>query len=365
MSRLQMKTHKELKKNLDQAIVSELKGKAESLKIGVIKGSNFYAFKYGVDYKFYDLASLTKVIFTVCAFMHYEDQVGAIIHKKVIEILPWFKASSQVQVKDLLAHQSGAPALYPAFKELEFPTFEGLAPLNLLVRDIPFDQKEVVYSDVGFFVLGAILEEIYNKPLFQIFEDLRDVFEMGQLHFNPLNGQKGQRGQKPKFKKSIYAPTEDGFLRNKRIQAEVHDENCWKMGGVGPHAGLFGRLEDVLLWLHDFNQKLRPQFNYKSKSKSTPLASFSKKTTQAFLQKQRGDWRLGMMVPSRPQSSCGSYFSDSSYGHLGFTGVSFWVDPKVDLSVVILSNRTFPDRENKSFNIFRPLIHNIVWETLA
>lgn len=352
MSRIQTKDHKELKSKLDKAILSELKGKAESLKIGVIHGRDIYSFKYGKNYKFYDLASLTKVIFSVSAIMHYENNVDSVIHKKVVDILPWFKASTAITVKDVLAHQSGAPALYPVFKELQYPTYDGLTPLNALVREIPFDQKDVVYSDVGFFVLGAILETLYNKPLHLIFEHLRPHFEMGQLHFNILDGRKLTHPKKQ------YAPTEDGHLRHKLIQGEVHDENCWKMGGVGPHAGLFGRMEDVLGWLQDFNSKLEVSKTNKSNK------AFSPKTINAFMKKQRGDWRLGLMVPSKPVSSCGQYFSDSSYGHLGFTGVSFWVDPKADISVVILSNRTFPDRENKSFNIFRPLIHNIVRETL-
>jgi CubicO group peptidase (beta-lactamase class C family) len=343
-----------------------LKGKSESLKIGVLYKKQAFEFHFGVNtYKYYDLASLTKVIFSVCAIYNYEASVGSIIDTIVVDIIPWFKASGQITVKDVLAHQSGAPALFPVFKTLKYPTTMGLDPLNLLLRDVAFDQDKVVYSDVGFFILGAILEQLYKKPLFLIFEHLRTVFPMGDLHFNVLGEEPSPKKILPnsskalkssskkiasnlKFPKTKYAPTEICSLRQKTIQGEVHDENCWRMGGVGPHAGLFGDVHDVMVWLSYFKDLLHKK----------------NKVNAGFLQKQKGDWRLGSMVPSKPVSSCGQYFSDQSWGHLGFTGTSFWVDPKVDLSVVILSHRTYPGRDNKSFNILRPLIHDRIYTTL-
>ncbi len=350
-----LKTH--LRKNLDSLLFEHsLNNKAESLNVGVIHKKKIYKFNWGKNYTYFDLASLTKSIFTMSAFLVYEEFHHSVIHKSVDNILPWFRPNfgtnlnaqhggEKIKVMDLLSHQSGARALYPVYKELEFNTLRNLNPLNELIRNAPFDQTTSVYSDVGFFYLGAILEELYNRPLFEIFEHLRSYFDMSDLHFNPLN-------QKSLYKKSLYAPTEDCKLRKKIIQGEVHDENCWRMGGVGPHAGLFGSIDGVLSWTNNIMNV------FKAKSQ------FSKSTIKHFLTKQKGDWRLGMMVPSRPISSCGKYFSDNSFGHLGFTGTSFWVDPQKDLAVVILSNRTYPDRENKNFNILRPLIHDTVWETL-
>lgn len=353
-SKIKFSSHAKLTQQLDSVLKNNLNDKTESLKIGVIDGKNIYQFKYGKNYQFYDLASLTKPIFTMSALMYYEDQIQPIINLKVVDVLPWFKASNEITVKDLLAHQSGAPALYPVFKNLKYSTVQSLDPLNVLIRDVPFDQKTVVYSDVGFFVLGAILEVIFNKPLLYIFEDLKSHFNLGQMHFNLTS-------KKLSYSKNLYAPTENCPLRQKIIQGEVHDENCWQMGGVGPHAGLFGMMEDVLKWVNQLNTLLSPKKTILKESKITKLKP---STIKSFLKKQKGDWRLGMMVPSRPISSCGQYFSDASYGHLGFTGTSFWVDPKADLSVVILSNRTYPNRDNKNFNILRPLIHNTIWETL-
>ncbi len=328
---------------LNTLLADNLKQRSESLKIGVIYKNHFYKFSYGKNYKYYDLASLTKVIFTVSAFMHYESKIKPVLDSPVVNILPWFTGPDSVKVKDLLAHQSGAPSLYPVYKKLKYDTLSGLEPLNLLTREITFSEKCPVYSDVGFFVLGAILESIYLKPLLSIYQHIEKTYDLGSIHFNPV-------GKKCRFPKNEYAPTEKCPLRKKMIQGEVHDENCWKMGGVGPHAGLFGSLEDVMMWLNNFS------LNLESKD--------VKNTSLKFLQKQRGDWRLGLMVPSKPKSSSGLYFSDQAWGHLGFTGVSFWSDPYQALSVVILSNRTYPDRTNMTFNELRPMIHNTIWEAL-
>ncbi len=365
----------QLSKNLNQLILSHnLSDKSESLKIGVIYKNTKYKLKWGKDFTYYDLASLTKPIFTMSAFLVTEEFHKPVIHKSVDNLLPWFRpvlgsnlnsdlksmqttnlnsnlkpkvlnTKNQISISDLLSHQSGARALYPVYQELKNKTLNGLSPLNELIRQAPFDQIGPVYSDVGYFYLGSILESLFNKPLYYIFEDLRSYFDMSDLHFNPL-------GEKSVYPINKYAPTENCPLRKKIIQGEVHDENCWKMGGVGPHAGLFGSMDGVLNWVENIMNVFSGD------------SQFSKATVSKFLKKQKGDWRLGLMVPSKPISSCGHYFSDSSYGHLGFTGTSFWVDPKKDLAVVILSNRTYPNRDNKTFNILRPLIHNAVWETL-
>ncbi len=340
MQTLKFHQHPKLQLALNELFLEyPLEGKTQSLKIGVLNKDQAYEFNFGHNsYTYYDLASLTKVIFTVSAIYNYELHVDQVLNRKVIDILPWFMASKTIKVKDLLAHQSGAPALWPIYKTLSTDTLKSMAPLNLILREIPFTEKNVVYSDVGFMVLGAILEQLYAKPLLQIFEHLRTEFNLGHIHFNPLKF-------KSKYPRSSYAPTENCLLRQKTIQGEVHDENCWRMGGVGPHAGLFGELKDVLIWLHDFKTKLAQPNN----------------VNRSFLTQQKGDWRVGTMLPSRPTSSCGKYFSKSSWGHLGFTGTSFWLDPKKDLGVVILSHRTYPSRDNKSFNILRPLIHDKVY----
>ncbi|MCO5114432.1 MAG: beta-lactamase family protein [Bdellovibrionaceae bacterium] len=317
-----------------------------SLQMAVLYKNEQWKFSFGKSFKFFDLASLTKPIFAMSLCMYLEDRSPGFVSQTVSSHLPWFKFP-KVKIKDLLAHQSGAPALYPVFEELKHDTLSGLAPLNLLIREVDFNMSEPVYSDVGFFILGAVLEEVFNRPLIEVFKDAHQgqmssalTEAWGTMHFR-------MTGQKKEDSKN-YAPTENCPLRHKVIQGEVHDESCWKMGGVSTHAGLFGSLEDVSQWVRVLNQVFQGNKFY------------SRKTISTFYKKQIGDWRLGLMVPSRPRSTAGETFSEASYGHLGFTGTSIWVDPKQDLSVVVLSNRTYPDRRINMLNQFRPHIHNLV-----
>jgi CubicO group peptidase (beta-lactamase class C family) len=161
----------------------------------------------------------------------------------------------------------------------------------------------------------------------------------------------------PQFAKARYAPTEFDRIRGGIMQGEVHDENAWSLRGVAPHAGLFGTIDD----LSEFGLAVR-------KALAGKRSFVSEKTAHRFsrrsVPRSRGDWALGWMMPSRPQSSCGQYFSSRSIGHTGFTGTSLWYDPKRDLLVTILSNRVYPTRENREFVSLRPMLHNFVVESI-
>jgi CubicO group peptidase (beta-lactamase class C family) len=133
----------------------------------------------------------------------------------------------------------------------------------------------------------------------------------------------------------------------------VHDENAAAMGGVAGHAGLFGTAESVLAvsgaWLSGYHgresildDKLVRQFT----------------TRQEFA--ARSSWALGWDTPSAP-SSTGSRFSERTFGHLGYTGTSLWIDPLCELEVVLLSNRVHPSRRNEKIKVFRPSIHDLVY----
>jgi len=168
------------------------------------------------------------------------------------------------------------------------------------------------------------------------------------MHFNL-----GKRN----YAKNKYAPTERCAWRKRVLQGEVHDENAFALGGIAPHAGLFGRIEDVSQWALEIRKALNGQ--------STMC---EKKWLQKFVRRQipakQGDWGWLYMKPTRGQASCGRYFSSSSFGHTGFTGTSLWFDPKKDLIVVVLSNRVHPTRQNRAFVTLRPMIHDWVVQAL-
>jgi CubicO group peptidase (beta-lactamase class C family) len=133
----------------------------------------------------------------------------------------------------------------------------------------------------------------------------------------------------------------------------VHDENAAAMGGVAGHAGLFGTAESVLAvsgaWLRAYHGR-------ESILERELVRQFT--TRHEFV--TRSSWALGWDTPSAPSSS-GSRFSERSFGHLGYTGTSLWVDPSCELEVVLLSNRVHPSRRNEKIKVFRPYIHDLVY----
>ncbi|MCM2283108.1 MAG: serine hydrolase, partial [Bdellovibrionaceae bacterium] len=165
-------------------------------------------------------------------------------------------------------------------------------------------------------------------------------------------------GNQPPHARRLYAPTEFCPWRKKTIQGEVHDENTWVLGGVAPHAGLFGTLDDLSRWGLCLRSSLRGGSGGLARPET--VARFARRA----LPRARGDWALGFMLPGLKGASCGKYFSRLSVGHLGFTGTSLWYDPRRDLLVTVLSNRVHPTRENKLFPQLRGFLHDSVVESL-
>lgn len=305
----------------------------------------------GETFPYYDLASLTKIIFTVQAMILAFEQGKWTFKSKVQEFCPWFP-HAETLVVDLLNHSSGLSWWLPFYQNLDLNSSvinrwtEGAK----IIRSSPLEPKETsVYSDVGFVMLGHVLESMYSLPLIEIWARLKEEFyPRTTLDFHENN--------QPKSAPKHYAPTERCQWRGKIIQGEVHDDNTWAFGGVATHAGLFGSIDD-LGWYGIF---LRSQIKGISKT------SIRAKTAQAFAQRARppgkGDWALGYMMPTPGGSSSGDYFSPYSVGHTGFTGTSIWYDPATDISVAILSNRVFFGREKKEFTTLRPKIHNWIIE---
>lgn len=307
----------------------------------------------GETYAYYDLASLTKVIYTVQAMMVAFEEKKWTLDTRVCDVVPWYK-HPQTLVQDLLTHSSGLVWWRPFHLELDMSLSwqDRRKHLREKIAELPLEPQPIsVYSDVGFMVLGFILESFYEKNLVDIWLGIKDRFYSGtSLEFHPRN--------LTTHRQSLFAPTEECAWRKKLIQGEVHDENAWAFGGVSTHAGLFGSIDD-LGW---YSLLLRSQLM------GIARLQVKIKTAQLFAKRARpsgmGDWALGYMLPTPGQSSCGPYFALNSIGHTGFTGTSVWYDPKSDLSVCILSNRLLYGRNNKGFNQLRPDIHTWLVEGL-
>jgi CubicO group peptidase (beta-lactamase class C family) len=170
---------------------------------------------------------------------------------------------------------------------------------------------------------------------------------MANTQFNP-----------PKALVSRIAPTEDdAFFRRRLLRGEVHDENAFAMDGVAGHAGMFATAPD----LATFCQMLLNGGSYAHQRLliRATLAQFI--APQALAANTR---TLGWMVPTADSTS-GRYFSARSFGHLGFTGTSIWIDPDRQLFVILLTNRVYPTRANDKIATVRPAVHDAIVEALG
>lgn len=297
----------------------------------------------------YDLASVTKVIATTTACMILYDRGLFKLDQPLIQLLPGFAGSSsgqndsrQITLGMLLAHSSGLPAYIKLFQTSSNKDALLRQALQIPLTADPGTRAE--YSDIGFILLGQALEKLTGGPLDQFCQ--REIFaklNLAHTCFNPSAS----------LKHAIPPTEDDQPFRSRLIQGEVNDENASVMGGVAGHAGCFSTALDVSVFAQCMLQG------------GAPLVK--KETLEIFTRRQAtptGTSRaLGWDTPSQPSQS-GRYFSSRSYGHLGYTGTSLWIDPDRQLSVTLLTNRTWPDRGSQSIKQVRPAFHDAVIEAL-
>jgi CubicO group peptidase (beta-lactamase class C family) len=342
----------QFEKKLVKEIEARLAPAAPGIQVQVHEaGRKVCDISVGTSYAYYDLASLTKIIFPVQAMMKAYQEGHWNLKSKVIEFCPWI-GDENLLVRDLLSHSAGFIWWLPLFEKIDLGTsrMNRWTETAKIIRSLPLEKTDSsVYSDVGFIMLGHVLESIYSLPLTEIWEKIKSEFYPGTTLDFAVDNQS-------KKDSKYYVLTERSQWRGKILQGEVHDDNTWALGGVSTHAGLFGSIDD-LGW---FGLFLRSQLKGISKT------AIKQKTAVTFATRARpagkGDWALGYMMPTKGSSSSGKHFSTASIGHTGFTGTSLWYDPVQDLSIAILSNRVFLGRENKEFALLRPEIHNWIVE---
>jgi CubicO group peptidase (beta-lactamase class C family) len=332
------------------------------------QGKKILDLKIGKTYPIYDWASLTKIAFTVSRLMVLHDERKFRVNDPVAEWVSWYPRAHKARLRDLLSHSAGLTWWYPFYKDVVRKTKPGISPeeawrvfekilKSRVLKDLKGEKFSLktksVYSDLDFFLLGLSLEKISGASLYENWLEHRDLLGLKNTDFH-----RGNKTPKmhPKMK---CAPTEiDRVWRDKTLQGEVHDQNTWSIKGVAPHAGLFGPIDDLSV----FGLSLRRAMLGQSRS------FVSEKTaclfTRRAVPRSRGDWALGFTLPTKGATSCGPLFSPKSVGHLGFTGTSLWFDPQRDLLVTILSNRVYPNVENKAFASLRAPMHTWIAEVL-
>jgi CubicO group peptidase (beta-lactamase class C family) len=296
----------------------------------------------------YDLASVTKVIATTAACMILYDRGLFTLDRPLVELLPEFAGQQdaarrrQVTLRMLLAHSSGLPAYVKLFQTAHNRDELLHQALRVPLTAAPGTRTE--YSDIGFILLGEAMEKLSAEPLDQFCRlEIFAKLNLADTCFNPPAG----------LKLAIPPTEDDRTFRHRLIQGEVNDENAFVMGGIAAHAGCFSTALDVSVFAQCMLEG------------GSPLVK--KETLEIFTRRQDsppGSSRaLGWDTPSQPSQS-GKYFSSRSYGHLGYTGTSLWIDPDRQLSVALLTNRTWPDRGSQSIKQFRPAFHDAVIEAL-
>jgi serine-type D-Ala-D-Ala carboxypeptidase len=299
----------------------------------------------------FDLASLTKVVATTAMAMILYERGLLDLEAAVTAIVPEFAGASddhdprrrEVTLRMLLAHSSGLPACEKLF--LRAKTREDLLQAAFTTPLAAAPGARAEYSDIGFIILGAVLERLADESL-DVFCQ-REIFgPLGMTHttFNPASA----------LRDSIPPTADDRTFRHRIIQGEVQDENASVLGGVAPHAGLFSTAEDVAIIAHAMLNGGHPIL------RSSTIELFSRRESAP-----EGTSRaLGWDTPSTPSQS-GKYFSPRSFGHLGYTGTSLWIDPDRQLSISLLTNRTWPDCQNQAVKQVRPVFHDAVIEALG
>jgi CubicO group peptidase (beta-lactamase class C family) len=297
----------------------------------------------------FDLASLTKVVATTTMAMVLYQRGQLDLEAPIAAVVPEFVADTEqdprrrdVTIHMLLAHSSGLPAYAKLFLQNRSRQELLHAAFTMPLATEPGSRAE--YSDIGFIILGAALERIADEPL--------DSFCTREI-FAPL-GMIDSGFDPPKAIRERIAPSaDDRTFRGRMIQGEVQDENASVMGGVAPQAGVFATACDLArfgcMMANRTGGILRPE----------TIALFtSREITPAGTSRA-----LGWDTPSTPSQS-GKYFGNSSFGHLGYTGTSVWIDHARQLSITLLTNRTWPDCSNQAIKQVRPEFHDAVVEAI-
>ncbi|HEY3972574.1 MAG TPA: serine hydrolase domain-containing protein [Candidatus Sulfotelmatobacter sp.] len=334
----------------------------------------------------FDIASVTKPIATttMAAILHERGLLE--LDAPIVGTLPEFLADAceevdarrrNVTFRMLLDHSSGLPSYEKLFLKAHSRDELLFAAFSTSLSADPGTRGE--YSDIGFIILGAALERIAQESL--------DLFCQREI-FGPLAMTNTTFDPGKELRSSIPATADDRIFRKRIIQGEVQDENAYVLGGVAGHAGLFSTAEDLARFAHAMLQYQNCHFEEAEANttvgRDTP--SFSQahndansreaiskpilrpETLALFTRREvlpPGTTRaLGWDTPATPSQS-GKYFGPRSYGHLGYTGTSLWIDPDRELSITLLTNRTWPDCSNQAIKLVRPKFHDAVVEALT
>ncbi len=288
----------------------------------------------------YDLASLTKPLATATLTLLALEEGRLTLETPLTRFFAGAKHLQGITIRHLLTHTSGLPAWKPLYREAQGRTAVVEAVLQTPLQRLP--GTGYTYSDLGYILLGAILEQVYERSLRELFQArVAEPLGMGSTGFVP-----------PADWQPRIAPTANSESREGQIlRGEVHDENAHAMEGVAGHAGLFGTLEDLIRFALMILRGGRPLLSYYS--------------VQAFLnpqvqigQQPPGMHTLALFAHPNPLLPRGDLFPTRCVGHSGFTGTLMLFDPQTELAVIVLTNHVYYSREKDSYLDYRRRLLN-------
>lgn len=307
----------------------------------------------------FDLASLTKPLVTTTLIMQLVEQGELRLTDPVGKYLQQLTDAEvkKITILQLLTHSSG---LADGFDRREF--WQGKVGLEQQLAKLKLKTKadqQFVYSDIGFILLGLVVEKITKQPLDLLAQ--QRIFlplQMKDSRYLPLD----KPSQDIVYLQRI-APTEklqadadyQKLLPNYRqayLHAVVHDPTALRLGGVAGHAGVFGTADDLAL----FAQMLLRGGELKGQRVLSPLAVKRLLTPVVIGNQSRV---LGWDMDTPYSAPRGDLMPQGSFGHTGFTGTSLWIEPDSGTYLILLSNRVHPNR-NSSITELRARLANIV-----
>ena len=334
----------------------------------------------------FDVASVTKIAASTISVMKLHEEGKISIHQPIRNYLPQVAGTDKADLKlyDVMAHRAGLKAWIPFYQQTltEVPKGEGVAGgyysrrqsevFSVKITDQLYLKKDFqdsiwsqiykselspqqgyVYSDLGFYLAGKIVEAQTGLRVDQY---------ASKTFYSPLGLQTTGYNPLEKFDKMRIVPSEeDRYWRNQKLQGYVHDMGAAMLDGVSGHAGLFSSAKDLAVIM----QMLLNMGYYGGKQYLNPA------TIHTFTTRHANDTRRGIgfdMLDLSPdkEPNISNKASKRAFGHYGFTGTGIWADPEHNLIYVFLSNRTYPNMNNNKLSIsnYRPRVQTIIYNAL-
>lgn len=288
----------------------------------------------------FDIASVTKAVATGSILARLVDRGAVRLDTKLGELRADFRGTryAELSLKELATHTAGLKAWKPIYLQMRH---------NDLVRwfldsekgNFKKDSTEE-YSDLSILLLWLGLEKKVGELQSAFQKEVLAPLKLSGISFGPVPSQR-------------VAATEYCLWRKTLLQGEVFDENSYALGGVSAQAGLFSNARSLAPWCEAWLSALLGKSDW-----------IKKETAETFVQKHSpsGTRAIVFDTKSKVGSTLGEGFSDLTFGHLGYTGCSVWMDPKQNGFAICLTNRIHPSRYNDQMKLFRTKLHTLIGE---